>query len=158
MDIIVREATLTDLGQIVRMQESHRKEISAYSRIRFSKVKCTQSMAVVINSIEHTVLVAHHEASSKLLGYIWMVAMSPHYSEDYYYIEQYTYIIPESRNGKVLAMFIKECKSIAIKNGAKYLNLGNLSGNYKLESAYAKRFELIGTVYNVNLGLDDSHG
>lgn len=150
-DIEVRAATLSDLGQLIEMQVAHRKEIDAYALLTFDKELCTNNMATVINSENNEVTVATHSGSKVLLGYMWITAIAIHYSPEYYYADQYTYVLPSSRGGIVLSKLIKESKRVAKNNGGRYLHLGSFSGNEALVAAYSKRYPLAGYVFNITL-------
>lgn len=151
MSIIIREAQFFDLGQIISMQIQHRRDISAYGLLTFDKDKCTESMASVLSDMEHTVLVAHENDSSKILGYMWITAVAPHYSYEFFYSEQYTYVLPDRRGGLILSKLIKRAIAIAKRDKASYLNIGSFSGNDKLTAAYAKRYKRLGIIFEVDL-------
>jgi hypothetical protein len=151
MAIKVRPALFFDLGQLVNMQEHHRSETKAYELLTFNRELCTDNMALIIQDPNHLLLVAHQQDSNKLLGYIWLVRAQPHYSEQFYYAEAYTYVLPDSRNSSVLYKLINKSVVISRNSGASYLQMASFSGNDKLTEAYLKRYSTLGEVFNINL-------
>lgn len=151
MALLVRKATKEDLNQIVCMQEAHREEVNVSIRLSFNRELCIEKMAYFIQDEFHQILVVHKENSKTVLGYIWLYEVHPHYSQQFYFSEVYTYVLPESRNLSVLALLLRDARRLSLELGACHLQVASLSGNTKLSQAYRKRYEYIGEVFNINL-------
>lgn len=151
MSIEIRVANPEDLLAIVDMQEAHRLEVDAYSELSFNRQLCTENMEMFIIHPLHLILLAYEESSGAIIGYAWLVAFQPHYSDDFYFSEIYTYILPKRRKSSILARLINKSKVISRNSGAKYLQFGSFSGDTKLSQAYHKRYALSGEVFRINL-------
>jgi hypothetical protein len=148
MAIKIRPALFFDLGQIVDMQEAHRKESKSYSRLKFKRELCIENMAVALQHQDALILVAHNEDSNRLLGYVWLVKVQPHYTDVFYYAEIYTYILPECRSGRVFVKLLNKCGRISRLAGAEYLEFGSFSSQ-NFTSTLAKRYRCVGKVFDI---------
>lgn len=151
MTIVVRTSCPEDLTQIVEMQVAHRSEVNTYPAMTFDKGLCTENMALVLEDTNHIILVAHNLGEEELLGYLWFCKVQPHYTEKFYFAVIYLYIGVEQRNGKVLLSLINQCKRISKLSGASHLEMGSFSGNDKFTEALKKRYNIIGSVFDIQL-------
>jgi hypothetical protein len=147
----IRFASLFDVMDIVNLQEAHRKEVKGFSLLTFDRERCLESMARVVNNVDHIVLVAKSPLIKGLAGYMWLAPVAVHYSQQYYYSEQFTYVTPRYRNTRVLSCLINAGKEVSKSQGASYVQLGSFSGNDKLTAAYNKRFHKVGECFLINL-------
>lgn len=146
--LITRPIVAKDLAHLVHMQQRHREDSTAYSKIKFDSKLCMENMALVLDNPDHLILVSHNEGEDRILGYVWLVKVQPHYSHNFYYAELYTYIVPDCRGGRVFMSLVNRASRISKLSGAEYLEYGSFN-DISFSKALAKRYPCVGSVYRI---------
>lgn len=146
----VRDATLDDVPAIAEMQDMHWEEKSdKVNALPYDPQFSRKNLIEFFDKKDHLFLVAVTEGT--VVGYIWCSLVQPHYSQAWYAVERYLYVKPQYRRGRATKYLLEAAINYSRHAGAHHLQLGDMSGNTRLERAYEKRFTKIGTVYQIDL-------
>lgn len=148
----VRPAWDTELDAIAEMQDAHWAEKKdKVNALPYDSSFAKANLLEFYKSKDDLFLVAL-TGDREVAGYMWVRLVQPHYSPcTFYATELYLYVKPQYRNGRAAKMLIEQAIRCSKQCGAHHLELGEMSGNVRLEAAYEKRFTRIGTLFQVTL-------
>ena len=149
MSIEVVIADYTHIQQITRLMQEHRSYVTATPELIFDYKLCVQGLIHAIEEERYILLVALRD--KKVIGYLWLTILRPHFSSVFYASESYFFVTKTERGGRAFSKLLNEAIQCAKILGCAFLQIGATSGNDNTTNIFRKRFEPVGEIFRLTL-------
>lgn len=120
--MIIRDATLDDAADLLRMGELMQQESPRFNKFTFDREKSATLINHLISINNGIIVVA--EKDGAIVGMLGGMVTEHFFSRDLYACDFVVYIEPEYRGGSTVIRMIKLFEQRAIELGAKEVSLG----------------------------------
>ena len=120
--MIIRDATLDDAANLLRMGELMQQESPRFNKFTFDREKSAALINHLISINNGIIVVA--EKDGVIVGMLGGMVTEHFFSRDLYACDFVVYIEPEYRGGSTVIRMIKLFEQRAIELGAKEVSLG----------------------------------
>ena len=146
-EAVIRDASTTDVIQLVDLASQYIKESERWKHIPFNPTRSVMNALIALEDPNQKIVVACIDC--RIVGFMWVFVANAIWSDVLLCQDRFLYVLPEHRDYKTARKLLTSCTEWATNQGAIGFHVGANSGirDDKAATLFYKRnkFGLIGT-------------